>query len=184
MDGRLIVYARLDPKTKWDLWFVPATPNPAGGDRTPRVYLQTEFNEHQGRLSPDGQWMAYESDESGRSEVYVRAFPAPGARSRVSTGGGGDPRWRRDGKELFYQSADRMLMAVTVKADTSFTSSAPRELFRMPIAERGAQMAQVGNGSPYVPTGDGQRFLINASIEGPPPPPVTVILHWPAALRR
>jgi serine/threonine protein kinase/Tol biopolymer transport system component len=180
-DGRLIVYGRLDPKTKWDVWVVPAAPN-LTGDRTPIVYLQTEFNEHQGRLSPDGQWMAYASDESGRSEVYVQAFPSPGVRSQISTGGGSDPAWRRDGKELFYQSDDR-LMAVTVKADTSFTMSPPRELFRMNIAKRGAQMAR-DNGSPYVPTADGQRFLINALIEAPPPPPVTVILHWPAARRR
>ena len=142
MDGRLIVYARLDPKTKWDLWVVPATPNPASDDRTPHPYLQTEFNEHQGRLSPDGRWMAYASDESGRSEVYVRAFPTPGARSQISTDGRQRSRWRRDGKELFYQSADRMLMAATVKADASFTVGAPRALFKMPIADRGAQMAR------------------------------------------
>ena len=181
-DGRLIVYGRLDPKTKWDVWVVPATPNPTGGDRTPRVYLQTEFNEHQGRLSPDGRWMAYVSDESGRSEVYVQAFPSPGVRSQISTGGGSDPAWRRDGTELFYQS-DSRLMAVTVRADTSFTINPPRELFTMNIAKRGAQMAR-DTGSPYIPTGDGQRFLINALLEEPPPPPVTVILHWPAARRR
>ena len=150
----------------------------------PVSYLQTEFNEHQGRLSPDGRWMAYASDESGRSEVYVRAFPTPGTRWRVSTDGGSDPRWRRDGKELFYQSTDRTLLAADVKADISFTVSAPRALFKMPIADRGARMTEVSNASSYEPTGDGQRFLINALIEGPPPPPVTVILHWPAALRR
>jgi hypothetical protein len=127
--------------------------------------------------------MAYASDESGRSEVYVGAFPAPGARSRVSTDGGSDPRWRRDGKELFYQFTDGTLLAADVKADTTFTVSAPRALFKMNIADRGAQINR-GDGSSYVPTGNGQRFLINALIEEPPPSPVTVILHWPAALRR
>jgi Tol biopolymer transport system component len=183
-DGRLIVYARQDPKTKYDLWVVPATPDTASGDRTPTLYLQTEFNEHQGRLSPDGRWMAYSSDESGRSEVYVRAFPVPGARSQVSSDGGGDPKWRRDGKELFYQSTDLTLMAVTVKADTNFTASAPQALFKMPIADRAPIMAQVSGGSKYQPTGNGQRFLINADIEEPGSPPVTVILHWPALIRR
>lgn len=128
--------------------------------------------------------MAYASDESGRSEVYVGAFPAPGARSRVSTDGGSDPRWRRDGKELFYQSTDGTLLAADVKADTSVTVSAPRALFKMPIADRGARMTEMSNASSYEPTGDGQRFLINALIEEPPRPPVTVILRWPAALRR
>jgi hypothetical protein len=181
-DGRLIVYARLDPKTKWDLWIVPATADPANRDQKPVPYLQTEFNEHHGRLSPDGRWMAYTSDESGRPEVYVRAFPVPGARMQVSTDGGGHPRWRRDGKELFYQNADRLLMAATVKADTSFTAGAPRALFKMPVADRAAPM--IGSETQFEPTGDGQRFLLNVVVEQPAPPPVTVILNWPALLGR
>ena len=90
-DGRLIVYGSLDPKTKWDVWVVPRS-KPNWRRSNARSYLQTEFNEHQGRLSPDGRWMAYVSDESGRSEVYVQAFPSPGVRSQISTGGGSDPR--------------------------------------------------------------------------------------------
>jgi eukaryotic-like serine/threonine-protein kinase len=182
MDGRVIVYARLDPKTKWDVWFVSATPG-TSEQRQPRLYLQTEFNEHQGRLSPNGRWMAYASDESGTSEVYVRGFPVPGTRWRVSTGGGSDPRWRRDGKELFYQSSDRTLVAAAVTSGTSFAAGAPRALFKMPIADRGPQLNR-GEGSPYIPTRTGDRFLINALVDESPAPPVTFILHWAAMLRR
>jgi serine/threonine protein kinase len=181
-DGKLIVYARLDPQTKWDLWVLPSTLEPASNERTPTSYLHTEFNEHHGRLSPDRRWMAYTSDESGRSEVYVQAFPVPGVRSQISTDGGDEPQWRSDGDELFYRSPDRMLMAVTMKADTSTTSSAPRPLFKMPIGDVAARI--VGREDNFVPMRDGQRFLINAVIEKPAPPPVTVILNWPATVGR
>jgi serine/threonine protein kinase/Tol biopolymer transport system component len=181
-DGSFIVYGRLDPKTKWDVWVVPATANPAGGERKPVPYLRTEFNEHHGRLSPDGRWMAYASDESGRSEVYVQSFPVPGPRTQVSTAGGGQPRWRRDGKELFYQSADRTLMVATVKADPTFTASAPSALFTMRVAAGATPM--IGSDAQFEPSADGQRFLINVAVDPPPPPSATVILNWPATLRR
>jgi hypothetical protein len=176
-DGKLIVYARLDPKTKWDLWVLPSAVESASQERRPTPYLQTEFNEHHGRLSLDGRWMAYASDESGRPEVYVRAFPTPGVRSQVSTNGGDEPYWGRDGKELFYRSADRMLTAVPVKTDTSFTAGAPRALFTIPTADVG-QLTGIQH--PFLPTRDGRRFLINAVIDEPAPPPVTVIINWPA----
>jgi Tol biopolymer transport system component/predicted Ser/Thr protein kinase len=180
-DGKLIVHAKLDAKTKWDLWVLPSTVEPASNERRPTLYLQTEFNEHHGRVSPDGEWMAYASDESGRSEVYVQAFPVPGVRSQVSTSGGDEPYWRRDGQELFYRSADRLLTAVPVKTGTSFTSGAPQPLFRLPIADIGPL---TGIQNSFLPTTDGQRFLINAVIDEPAPPPVTVIINWPAVLPR
>jgi hypothetical protein len=163
------------------VWIVPATASPTGGERKPVPYLQTEFNEHHGHLSPDGRWMAYASDESGRSEVYVRSFPVPGPRTQVSTDGGGQPRWRHDGKELFYQAADRTLMAATVKTDGSFAASASHALFPMRIASGGTVVS--GSEAQFEPTGDGQRFLVNVAVEQPAPA-VTVILNWPATLRR
>ena len=116
-DGKSIVYGSLDPKTQWDVWTMPSTASRTGAERTPVPYLRTAFNEHQGRLSPDGRWMAYVSDESGRWEVSVGAFPTHGARGmRISTDGGLQPQWRHDGRELFYLAPDQMLMAVTVSA--------------------------------------------------------------------
>ena len=179
-DGRFIVYARQDAKTQWDLWVVPAIREPGGGERKPVSYLQTKFNEHSGQLSPDGRWMAYSSDESGRWEVYVRAFPAQDARWQISTDGGVEPRWRRDGKELFYVSPDGTLMAVAVQPETTFKADTPRALFKTHFAAFSFEMWR----PIYVPTGDGQRFLINTVIENAVSSPVTVVLNWPAALRR
>ena len=103
---------------------------PAGGERRPVLYLQTQFNEHHGHFSADGRWMAYSSDESGRWEVYVRAFPSEGARGQISRDGGVEPRWGRDGKELFYVSPDGTLMTVAVQPAGAFQASAPRALFK------------------------------------------------------
>ena len=137
-DGRFIVYARQDPKTQWDLWVVPATPVPANGERKPVLYLQTPFNEHHGHFSADGRWMAYSSDESGRWEVYVRAFPSAGARWQISRDGGVEPRWGRDGKELFYVSPGETLTTVAVQPAAEFQASAPRALFKTRFAASGA----------------------------------------------
>src|SRR3990172_8928900 len=102
-DGRFILYQALDPRTNYDLWALPVE-----ADRKPIVLLQTAFSEGEGRLSPDGRWLAYTSDESGRPEVYVRAFLRPGGSQLISTSGGRQPMWRRkDGKELFYILPDR-----------------------------------------------------------------------------
>jgi serine/threonine protein kinase/Tol biopolymer transport system component len=176
-DGRLVVYQRLDPKTQWDLWTVPADPSQADRDRAPMPYLRTPFNERQSRFSPNGKWLAYVSDESGRSEVYVRAFPDGATRYQVSTMGGVEPRWRRDGIELFYASFDGWLMAVDVRAAGGIEVGIPRPLFKTRFASFGA-----GEGRPvYVPKEDGQRFLINAVVEETASSPVTVVLNWPAA---
>src|SRR5262249_50285131 len=124
LDGRLIIYYEIDPKTKRDIWVLPLA-----GDKKPFPFLQTVANETGGRLSPDGCWMAYASDESGGYEVYVQGFPSRGGKRQVSIKGGTGPCWRRDGKELFYYSADGKLMAMEVKAGASFEAGVPSALF-------------------------------------------------------
>jgi hypothetical protein len=149
---------------------------PLFGDRKPIPYLQTEFIELQARFSPDGRWIAYNSHESGRPEVYVQSFPASADKSKVSTDGGAAPHWRRDGKELFYIAADQKLMAVEAKTGTTFQPGLPRALFQMRV--------DVTDRSCYTVTKDGQRFLVNTLVEESASMPITVVLNWTADLRR
>jgi Tol biopolymer transport system component len=170
-DGRFIAYENQDPKTGSDLWLLPLF-----GNRKPIPFLRTDFNEGQGQFSPDGRWMAYSSDESGRREVYVRAFPASGGKWQISTAGGSFPRWRRDGKELFYLAADRKLMAVPVNADSAIETGQAQALFEPRIL-----------GIPIVPysvSGDGQRFLVTIPAEEASSSPITVVLNWTAAFEK
>ncbi len=180
-DGRFLLFGESDAKTRMDLWVLPLTAETKDAGRKPMPFLRTEFHERNGRFSPDGKWVAYDSNESGRYEVYVREFlpgqPASGGKWPVSTGGGVGPRWRGDGKELFYLAPDRKLMAVEVKAGTRFEAEIPRPLFQ----------TRVFTGAPgagYAVTGDGQRFLILSEAEGAAGEPATVFLNWPAALNK
>src|SRR5215510_5609945 len=118
-DGQFIVYSK-----QGGLWVLPLA-----GDRQPRQYLASD--EIQGRLSRDGRWLAYVSNESGSNEVYVEPFPSPGQKVRVSKGGGTSPRWRNDGKEMFYVAADGQLTAVAVKAESRFEAGAVSGLFEL-----------------------------------------------------
>lgn len=172
-DGQVILYQTSNPKTKRDLWVLPMS-----GDREPFPFLQTEFNEWQAQLSSDGKWIAYTSDESGAPEVYVQTFPASGGRWRVSTGGGSQPRWRRDGKELFYIAPDRKLMAVDVMPGATFEASVPKALFDTRILS----LTEFRNH--YAVTADGQRFLINSRIEETNVTPISVVVNWTADLKR
>ena len=178
-DGRFLVYAALDAKTQWDLWILPMDAGAASTDRKAMPFLQTDFNEHDAQFSPDRRWMAYASDESGALEVYVRPFPrAAGGRWRISINGGTQPRWQRDGRELFYVAPDGRLMAATITAAPTFDAGMPRALFK-------TRMAQVGTfGTNYAVAADGQRFLISSITETPPPPSMTIVLNWPALVRR
>jgi hypothetical protein len=125
--------------------------------------------------------MAYTTDESGRQEVNVQPVPPTGAKWQVSTAGGLQARWRRDGKELFYLAADQKLMAVPVKTGPSFQAGSPQELFPdAPIA------STVGVGQFfYTPSKDGQRFLMSLPAEGAASqPPITVVLNWQSELKK
>jgi eukaryotic-like serine/threonine-protein kinase len=172
-DGRYLVYSTRDPKTKGDLWVLPLSE-----DRKPQPYLQAEFNETHGQISPDGRYLAYSSNETGPYEVYVRPFPnAAVGKWQVSIGGGGQPRWRRDGKELFYIAPDKYLVAVDVKTGETFERGTSRPLFDTRV---GGNYAVVGRVAfLYAPSADGQRFLA-ASFPEADPSPITVVLNWAA----
>ncbi|MFN0110172.1 MAG: protein kinase domain-containing protein, partial [Blastocatellia bacterium] len=114
-DGKYLVYRKDSEKTAFDLWLLPLF-----GDRQPKPYLNTQFDESWGKVSPDGRWLVYQSNESGRNEIYVQAFPEPGRKVIVSKGGGTLPRWRRDGRELYYVAPDDKLMAVPVEPGANF----------------------------------------------------------------
>jgi len=168
-DGRFIIFYQNDPQTRYDVWALPLA-----GDRKPFPLLATPFNEHRARLSPDGRWLAYSCDETGRDEVYVRSFPKPGGKWRVSVEGGSRPVWRRDGRELFYIAADRKLMAAAVKAGAPFETEASRALF-----ETRQSPTRSFDISP-----DGRTFLLIDALPDPVIPPMTLLENWPAALAR
>ncbi len=172
-DGRFIIYQQTDPKTKRDVWVLPVT-----GDRKPFAFLQTPANEEEGRLSPDGRWMAYVSDESGRYEVYVQSFLSGGGKRQVSTGGGIAAQWRGDGKELFYHTPDGKLMAVEVRSGATFEVVATKPLFEF------RAIGSVGTYPSYTATADGQRFMISTLVGNESSAPLTVVVNWAAALKR
>jgi hypothetical protein len=151
---------------------------PLGGDRSRLVpIVATEASERQPRLSPDGRWLAYYSDESGRFEVYVRRFPVTGEKWQVSTRGGIWPYWRGDGKEIYYIGFDAMLMAAPVAAGETFSVGAPGALF--PTRLRTWTVARQ-----YVASRDGQRFLMIYPTQDASASPMNVLLNWQAASRR
>jgi serine/threonine protein kinase/Tol biopolymer transport system component len=179
-DGRFLLFSSVDPQTKSDLWVLPLTGDaaPAG---PPAPFLQTEFNERQGQFSPDTRWVAYVSDESGRPEIWVQQFPvssSEGSKMRISVDGGDQPRWRRDGKELFYVSLDRKLMATDVSLGSALKPGITKALFAAPI--------QVGDETVdafrWDVAGHGDRFLINTATTASEP--LTVVLNWTSALKK
>jgi hypothetical protein len=177
-DGRFLLYAVAGQK--FSLWVLPLT----GDDHKPIPYLQTEST-YQARFSPDSRWIAYTSDESGKKEIYVQPFPAAsGGKWMVSKGGGEQPRWRRDGKELFYISADSKLMSVGVAAAAgTFQAGIPKALFAAPIWGGGGANAITR----YDVTADGKKFLINSiptETAAAPSSPITVVLNWQAGLKK
>ena len=171
-DGAYIAYVMIEPKTQNDIWVLPVT-----GDRKPIPLLRTPLYEGYPRISPDGRWLAYVSNESGARAVYVTRFPQPAGKWRVSTEGGSFPVWSRDGRELFYRAPDGRLMAVAVKSGSDFEAGAPTVLFT-PRARPG----NLGLAWFYDVASDG-RFLVNMFVDQISPP-ATVVLNWPAAIAR
>jgi hypothetical protein len=179
-DGQFIIFVQNSPGTNRDLFALPLS-----GDKKPILLLHSEFNEVQGTVSPDGRWLAYASDESGSYEIYVQPFGPTSSKpsnekSQISIGGGRDPHWRGDGRELFYLKPNRKMMAVAVKTDgESFVRSTPQPLFdvRFPVEDTG--------GSRYAVSADGKRFLMAADPEtSSESPPLHVTVNWLAGLKR
>jgi eukaryotic-like serine/threonine-protein kinase len=172
-DGRFIAYIENGGQTSLDLWILPLT-----GERKPIVYLRTAFNEQDGQFLPDAgdgpRWMAYQSNESGRDQIHIQAVPASGAKYQISTEGGTVPRWRRDGRELFYISSDQRLIAVPISVSKGLQVGKPQPLF-----------ANAGMNS-FVPSKSGDRFLTNvpASGEQAVTPPIIVVTDWTATIAR
>lgn len=184
-DGRFLVYSAADENSSSrNLWALAPS-----GDRKAVRLTAGPFEKSQAQISPDGRWMAYISNETGNWEVYIQPFSPegarpgknapPGGRWQISTGGGVQPRWARNGKELFYFAPDRKLMAVEVKTVPEFEASRPKPLFE---ANSFAPVATVVYR--YAVSADGQRFLINSPVDEANISPITVIVNWTAALRR
>jgi eukaryotic-like serine/threonine-protein kinase len=173
-DGRYVVYHAARQTTGLDIWILPMS-----GDRTPREFLQTPFNEMQGRLLPDGHWMAYTSDESGSLEVHVRPFPAGAEHWVVSTNGGSEPTWRGDGKELFYLGADRMLMSISIAGGPRLEADVPKPLFETNVGAINPDFRRQ-----YAASRDGNRFLVNTMSKDASSPPIIVVLNWTTALNK
>ena len=180
-DGRLLAVIEVNPTTGLDIWVLRmGDPSASSGQvRKAQPFLRTAFNESVPQFSPDGRWLAYISDESGRYEIYVQPYPGPGGKWQISTEGGTEPVWNRNGRELFYRSGDKM-MAVDIATQPGFAAGKPRVLFE----------------GPYVPTPltatnydvspDGQRFLMLKPSDQAQAAPtqINVVLNWFEELKR
>jgi Tol biopolymer transport system component len=173
--GELLLFEMDSSNTKYDLWVLPLT-----GERKPYPVLQTPFNETHAQFSPDGRFVAYVSDESGRAEVYVQSFPASGGKWQISTLGGDQPQWQRDGRELFYMAPDKKLMAVPIVPGDSFAPGSPAALFATHVPSG----SLTGNRNHFIVARDGQRFLVNNLLEEGNTQPITIVLNWAAALQQ
>jgi Tol biopolymer transport system component len=192
-DGKFLLYVDIlrGGKSGADILALPA-----GGGK-PLPVIQAEFNQTKPQLSPDNRWLAYVSDESGRGEVYVQPFSLEGKPStqrwQISASGGTDPRWRRDGRELFFLAADQKLMSVAIRSATEkvgapeFAFDSPQSLFTLPpmftlpVTSNGVFEAMAFR---YAVTADGKRFLVLADSGNSTPAPITVLTNWQAGLKK
>ena len=171
-DGRYVIGSVHHQSTSEDLWVIPLN-----GDRKLIKFLAPPSDQIHGNFSPDGRFVAYSSNESGRFQVYVQTFPLSDRKWQVSTDGGYEPRWRADGREIYYLSEDRKLMAVSVGAGPTF--DIPKLLFQTRVPE-----GITSRRTHYVPSRDGQRFLVNTQSNDALPSPITVVFNWQAELRK
>jgi Tol biopolymer transport system component len=172
-DGRYLAYTSIDPKSAQNVWVLPMS-----GDKKPIAIATTDFIESNGVFSPDGRFIAYRSDESGRNEIYVRSFPQGTGKWQISTAGGSDPSWRGDGKEIFYRGADQRFMAVDIRLGDTVQAGVPQSLFP-------GRVNVIGNvRNRYSSAVDGQKFLFVAPLGRDAIAPTTVVLNWDAELRK
>ena len=170
-DGQTLLIRSGSSRGRGNVWELDV-----GGEREPRPLLNESYREHVAVFSPDGHWIAYTSEESGRTEVYARAYPGPGRKYSVSTRGGSEPVWSRDGRELFFRSGNAM-MVVDVRLEPEFQVGAPRELF-----QGNFRLAPAVN-SNYDVSPDGERFLMIRPT-GDAPREIHVIVNWVQQLER
>jgi hypothetical protein len=182
-DGRFLAFTILNPGTNRDIGFIPI----AGG--APTLLANSAADEVHAQINPNGRWIAYESNESGASEVYVQRFPSGGGKVRVSSSGGVQPRWRRDGRELYYvvqtgvrsdQRGDGRMVAVPFDDATDLRLGQPLTLFEGRFWFTGG----LGTIANYDVTADGQRFLVATPTGTREEPPITVITNWQSLLQR
>ena len=172
-DGQVLAFVEVTPTTGYDLWMLDLR------DRKAQPFLRTLFNESVPMFSPDGRWIAYVSNESGRWEVYVQPYPSSGGKWQISTEGGTEPVWNRNGRELFFRNGDK-IMAVDITRQPSFAASKPRVLFE------GRYVPPPGTTPNYDVSPDGQRFLMvkpNEATESAPTQ-IIVVLNWFEELKR
>ena len=167
-DGQVLAFHERRPETGRDIWILKMD-----GDRTPEPFLQTPFNERRPSFSPNGQWLAYQSDKSGRYEIYLSRFPASPGEWQVSTEGGTQARWNPNGRELFYRHGDKM-MAVDVDYQGELVLGKPRLLFERSRLQEDYDVAP-----------DGQRFvMVDESESDPAPTQLNLVLNWSRELER
>jgi dipeptidyl aminopeptidase/acylaminoacyl peptidase len=172
-DGRFLVFNKENENTEIDITLAPLS-----GDRQPRNYVATEYSDGWAKVSPDGRWLAYQSNESGRFEIYVQSVPEPGRKVIISKGGGKLPRWRSDGKELYYLTEDDRLMATPVRTGASFSAGMPSALFEVRRYDPSAFRYM------YDVSADGRKFLVIRPQEEASAQPLTVVQNWTALLKR
>jgi Tol biopolymer transport system component len=177
-DGKIILFNATHPQTRLDLWAIDATP-----DATPRILVGGDADECCGRFSPDGQWIAYVSNASGRAEVFVKPFAKEAEPIQVSKNGGGAPDWHTGGHELFFLNQENRLMRVPITmTSASFTAGAPVPLFRINSRMKPAVQLNVGDDRPYGTVAD--RFLVTENEDDPHASTINVLLNWPTPNRR
>jgi roadblock/LC7 domain-containing protein len=171
-DGKIILFNAVDPKTRLDLWAIEARP-----DATPRIFAGGDADQCCGRFSPDGKWVAYVSNQSGRSEVFVVRFAAGSAPTRISTDGGDAAEWNPDGGELYFLSLANRLMSVRFTVTTgSLNAAAPVPLFPINARRVSASQLNVTGERHYAPVGD--RFLVAEAEVDPGARTIHIVLNW------
>jgi len=185
-DGRYIAFFTTgDKRTNSDSWILRLPSGQAGGKPEAIPFLRTEFNEGQeATFSPDGKWVAYQSDQSGKNQIFVRPFSGSGGVGQISTAGGTRPHWRRDGKEIFYIDEAGRFTAAEIRINgLALELGSIRSLFKVD-AVRNVGGISFLDGSAYDVTGDGQRFLVNVFLEDTTPYPATLVVNWDEAMKK
>ncbi len=167
-DGRFLIFFQPDAVTGWDVWLLPTE-----GEPKPTPILRSRFNESAGQVSPDGQWISYISDESGRTEVYVQSFPTPGSKYQVTISGGFYGVWSKDGREMLIAGLDGTVLSVDVQTGASFRAGTPSVLFKVRQDALGVTA-----------TSDFQRFIQAVPVGTAAPNSITLVINWTAGLER